>query len=116
MNAISLEHVSYTYPNGPQALRDVSLTIPAGQFVALVGANGSGKSTLLRHLIGLLRPASGKVLVNGIDAATLTVGELARHVGFAFQQPELQLFSASVREEVAFGPRNLGLRGTELGE
>jgi energy-coupling factor transport system ATP-binding protein len=116
MNAISLEHVSYAYPDGPQALRDVSVAIPAGQFVALVGANGSGKSTLLRHLIGLLRPASGRVIVNGIDAATLSVGELARHVGFAFQQPEQQLFSASVREEVAFGPRNLGLRGNELDE
>ncbi len=116
MNAITLENVSYTYPDGPQALRDVSLTIPAGQFVALVGANGSGKSTLLRHLIGLLRPASGRVIVDGLDAAAMKVGDLARHVGFAFQQPEQQLFSASVREEVAFGPRNLGLRGTELDE
>src|SRR2546427_13278088 len=114
MTAIALEHVSYTYPDGPQALRDVSLTIPAGQFVALVGANGSGKSTLLRHLIGLLRPASGKVIVDGLDAAALKVGELARHVGFAFQQPEQQLFSPSVRDEVAFGPRNLGLRGAEI--
>jgi energy-coupling factor transporter ATP-binding protein EcfA2 len=116
MNAIALERISYTYPDGPQALRNVSLTIPAGQFVALVGANGSGKSTLLRHLIGLLRPDSGKVIVEGIDAASLKVGELARHVGFAFQQPEQQLFSPSVREEVAFGPRNLGLRGAELDE
>jgi len=68
------EHVSYTYPDGPQALRYVSLTIPAGQFVALVGANGSGKSTLLRHLIGLLRPDSGKVIVYGLDATTMNVG------------------------------------------
>jgi energy-coupling factor transporter ATP-binding protein EcfA2 len=116
MNAITLEHVSYKYPDGPQALRDVSVSIPAGQFVALVGANGSGKSTLLRHLIGLLRPDSGKVFVNGLYAAALKVGDLARHVGFAFQQPEQQLFSPSVREEVAFGPRNLGLRGSELDE
>jgi energy-coupling factor transporter ATP-binding protein EcfA2 len=114
MNAISLEHLSYTYPDGPQALRDVSLTIPAGQLVALVGANGSGKSTLVRHLIGLLRPAAGRVIVNGLDAAGKSVGELAHHVGFSFQQPEQQLFSPSVREEIAFGPRNLGLRGATL--
>ena len=116
MDTISLEHVSYTYADGPQALRDVSLIIPAGQFVALVGANGSGKSTLARHLIGLLRPASGRVVINGTDTAGKSVGELAHHVGFAFQHPEQQLFSASVREEIAFGPRNLGIRGTTLDE
>jgi energy-coupling factor transport system ATP-binding protein len=116
MDAIALEHVSFTYPDGPQALRDVTLTIPVGQFVALVGANGSGKSTLARHLIGLLRPTTGRVVVNGLDAAGRSVGELAHHVGFAFQHPEQQLFSPSVREEIAFGPRNLGLRGAALDE
>lgn len=114
MDAVVLDHVSYTYPDGPQALCDVSLTIPAGQFMALVGANGSGKSTLARHLIGLLRPALGQVIINGLNASSMTVGQLAHHVGFAFQHPEQQLFSASVRDEIAFGPRNLGLRGADL--
>jgi energy-coupling factor transport system ATP-binding protein len=113
---IALDYISYTYPDGPMALRDVSVKIPAGQFVAVVGANGSGKTTLVKHLIGLLRPATGKITVNGFDTSTMSVGELAQHVGFAFQQPEQQLFSPTVRDEIAFGPRNLGLQGPALAD
>ncbi len=112
--AIQFEHVSFAYPGGPPVLRDVHLAIPAGQSVALVGVNGSGKTTLLRHLIGLLHPTAGRVLIEGVDTAMVSTGVLAHHVGFAFQRPEHQLFSATVREEVAFGPRNLGLRGPAL--
>ncbi len=112
--AIEFEHVTFAYPNGPPVLRDVSFRIPVGQSVALVGVNGSGKTTLLRHLIGLLHPTEGRVRINGVDTAAASTGALARHVGFAFQKPEHQLFSATVREEVAFGPRNLGLRGAAL--
>ena len=83
--------------------------IPAGQFVALVGANGSGKTTLARHIIGLLRPAAGRVLVDGRETASLSVAELARQVGYLFQHPERQIFASAVWDEVAFGPRNLGL-------
>lgn len=114
--AITLDHVSYTYPDGPMALRDVSMRIPAGQFVALVGANGSGKTTLVKHLIGLLRASAGYIKINGLDTSTKSVGELAQHVGFAFQQPEQQLFSPTVRDEIAFGPRNLGLHGSTLAD
>ena len=113
--AISLNDVHYTYPgNGAAALRGVSLHVPTGQYVAIVGANGSGKSTLLKHLIGLLRPQRGSVHLFGRETEALSVGEMARLVGFAFQDPEHQIFSATVREEVAFGPRNLGLRGADL--
>lgn len=111
---IKVERISFAYPDGPTILREVSFVIPAGQTVAIVGVNGSGKTTLLRHVIGLLKPAEGRVLVNGQDTHTAHTAALAREVGFAFQKPEHQLFSATVRDEIAFGPRNLGLRGADL--
>jgi energy-coupling factor transport system ATP-binding protein len=112
--AVELRGVSYRYPSGLEALRDVSLAIPAGQSVAIVGMNGSGKSTLAKHLVGLLRPASGTVTVDGRDVATLSVPEMARTSGFLFQDPGDQLFGRTVERAVAFGPRNLGLAGDDV--
>ncbi len=106
--ALHFERLTFSYPNQPPALNQVELAIPAGRFVALVGANGSGKTTLAKHTIGLLRPAAGRLWVHGRETATLSIGQLARQVGYLFQQPERQIFAPSVREEVAFGPRNLG--------
>ena len=114
--AIELEHLSFAYISSHPVLHNLSLTIPRGQFVVLAGDNGAGKTTLAKHLVGLLRPTSGRVLINGMDTAGQSVGQLARQVGFAFQNPEMQIFSPTVREEIAFGPRNLGMRGTELNE
>ena len=112
---LRLEAVTHVYPQGGvRALDEVSLTIGPGEVVALVGQNGSGKTTLVRHLNGLLRPTSGRVLVDGQDAARRTVAQLARDVGLVFQDPDRQIFSGSVRSEVEFGPRNVGLRGEEL--
>jgi cobalt transport protein ATP-binding subunit len=99
----------FWYDEGAPVLRGVDLAIPSGQFVALVGANGSGKTTLIKHLNGLLRPRQGEVRIAGEDIAHRSIGELAKQVGFLFQQPEQQIFSTTVRQEVAFGPRNLGL-------
>jgi energy-coupling factor transporter ATP-binding protein EcfA2 len=96
------------------ALHGVDLAIQQGEFVALVGANGSGKTTLTKHFNGLLRPRRGQVRVAGQDISHRSVGELARNVGYLFQHPEQQIFSATVREEVAFGPRNLDLAPTEV--
>jgi energy-coupling factor transport system ATP-binding protein len=95
-------------------LRGLDLIIQRGEFLALVGANGSGKTTLTKHFNGLLRPQRGRVLVDGQDATDRSVGELARHVGYLFQNPEQQIFSPTVREEVAFGPQNLGLSSAEV--
>ncbi len=111
---ITVDGLTFAYPDGPVILRDVRFAIPAGQLVALVGVNGSGKTTLLRHLIGLLHPDEGHVLINGVDTRTTPTARLAREIGFAFQKPEHQLFSPTVRDEIAFGPRNLGLRGAAL--
>jgi energy-coupling factor transport system ATP-binding protein len=94
--------------DGVEALRGVSLAVEAGEAVAIVGENGAGKSTLVKHLNGLLRPAAGRVLLDGADTAALPIHELAAVVGFVFQNPDDQLFDRSVEREVGFGPRNLG--------
>lgn len=112
--AVAVEAVSFTYPGGAPALAGLSLTVQPGEFVALVGPNGGGKSTLARHINGLLRPQQGAVALFGQPSAGRPVGELARSVGYVFQNPDRQIFAATVREEVAFGPRNLGLAGQAL--
>ena len=109
-----VEEVWYAYGAQPPALRGVSFVLRPGERLALIGRNGSGKTTLARHLNGLLRPRSGRVLVDGLDTARHPVSELAARVGYVFQNPDHQLFSRSTREELAFGPRNLGLAESEV--
>ncbi len=111
---IAVESVGFVYPDGTRALEGIDLRIEPGERMAIVGQNGSGKSTLVRQLNGLLRPTEGRVLVDGVDAASLHVAQLAAKVGLAFQNPDRQIFAGRVRAEVAFGPRNLGRRGAEL--
>jgi energy-coupling factor transport system ATP-binding protein len=111
---IRVDGLVYVYPGGTRAVDGVSLEIAAGERVAIVGQNGSGKSTLVRHFNGLLRPTEGAVFVDEIDASTLRVAELAAIVGLAFQDPDRQIFAGKVRSEVAFGPKNLGLKGADL--
>jgi energy-coupling factor transport system ATP-binding protein len=112
---IAIESVTHVYArSGVRALDNVSLRIAPGQRVALIGQNGSGKTTLVRHLNGLLRPTSGRLLLDGTDIAHRTVAQLARRAGLVFQDPDRQIFAGSVRTEVEFGPRNLGLRGASL--
>jgi energy-coupling factor transport system ATP-binding protein len=115
MIELRVEGLVHVYPVGQvRALDGVSLRVGPGERVAIVGQNGSGKTTLVRHFNGLLRPNAGRVVVDGIDAATLTVAKLARQVGLVFQDPGRQIFSGTVRAEVEFGPKNLGRRGGEL--
>ncbi len=106
--AVEIRNLRFRYPNGPAVLHGLNMTIPRGQCVALVGANGAGKTTLVRHFNGLLRPSMGTVFVMGRDSASCATGQLARTVGFLFQRPEQQLFAATVREELAYGPHRLG--------
>jgi energy-coupling factor transport system ATP-binding protein len=106
---IGVERLVHIYPQGNvRALDDVTLRIGAGERVALIGQIGSGKTTLVRHFNGLLRPTTGRVVVDGADAARQTVARLASKVGLVFQDPDRQIFAGSVRAEVEFGPRNLG--------
>ena len=103
---VEMEKVRFGY-NGDEVLREVSLKLFEGECVALLGRNGAGKTTLLKHLNGLLRPRQGEIHVLGRDARTRSTAELARHVGFAWQNPNDQLFQTSVRAEVLTGPRVL---------
>ena len=115
MPDLALEWLAHVYREGAvQAVDGVDLRIGAGERVAIIGQNGSGKSTLVRHFNGLLRPSSGRVLLDGVDAAMSTVAQLAHSVGLVFQDPDRQIFAGSVRTEVEYGPRNLGIRGEEL--
>lgn len=112
--AIQVEDLWHRYDDGPAVLAGVNLSIESGDFLAIVGQNGSGKTTLVKHFNGLLRPTSGRVLVEGQDAAGQSVGQLARKVGYLFQNPDHQIFAPTVWEEVAFGPRNLGSSEEEV--
>jgi energy-coupling factor transport system ATP-binding protein len=111
---VVIDNVRFSYPSGVEALRGVSLTIGAGERIALLGRNGAGKSTLLRHTNGLLQPSSGLVLVKGVDTRKTTVARCARHVGIVFQDIRNQLFARTVRDELRFGPRNLGYPAAEI--
>ncbi len=114
---IAVRGLSYRYPDGHDALLDVSFTLAAGERVALIGPNGAGKSTLLLHLNGLLPdrpPSTPAVTVDGLPVAEANLREIRRRVGLLFQDPDDQLFCPTVWEDVAFGPRQLGLREPEL--
>ena len=117
---IQVEHLTHTYmtdsPFAATALEDVSLTIEDGELVGLLGHTGSGKTTLVQHLNGLLKPTSGKVVVDGLDITEKGVSllEVRRRVGLVFQYPEYQLFEETVAKDVAFGPKNLGLSEQEV--
>lgn len=101
--------LGHTYPAGVTALHDINLTISDGEVVGIIGQNGSGKTTLVKHFNGLLKPTEGQVTVCGLDVVTHGIHELSRLVGYAFQNPNHQLFAKTVEEELAFGPINLGL-------
>ncbi len=105
---IRLESVSFRYPSGVLALDGINLQIKHGETIAIVGENGAGKSTLAKHLNALLVPEHGQVLVGDWDTSENSTAKLAARVGFAFQNPDDQLFAQSLQEEIRFGPRNLG--------
>ena len=117
--SLILDHVSYTYGEDTtlavKALKDISLVIPDGQFIGLIGHTGSGKSTLVQHLNGLIQPTEGAIYYNGKDISDSDFDkkELRSKVGLVFQYPEHQLFEVDVFSDVCFGPKNLGLSQKE---
>lgn len=113
---IEIQNVSFAYEDAPQsALKNVTLNIKDGEFLAIVGHNGSGKSTLAKHLNALLLPTSGRIIVNGMDTAddACTIA-IRQQVGMVFQNPDNQLVTTIVEEDVAFGPENLGVPPLEI--
>jgi energy-coupling factor transport system ATP-binding protein len=116
MPLLECRDLVFAYPNGVQALAGVSLSVEAGEAVAIVGSNGSGKTTLVKHLNGLLAPQSGFVWVDGQPLGKREPADLAPLVGLVFQNPSDQIFQSRVDEEVKFGLRQLGLRGQALAD
>ena len=120
-NFFELDHVTHVYQSGEgeghEALCGISLSIAAGEFVAVLGANGSGKSTLARHLNALLLPTEGELIVEGMRTSDAgRVWDIRQKVGMVFQNPDNQLVAAVVEEDVAFGPENLGVPPEEIRE
>jgi cobalt/nickel transport system ATP-binding protein len=112
--SLDVEGLAFAYPDGHQALYGVNLRIERGERVALLGPNGAGKTTLVLHLNGILSAGAGTVTVAGLPVAKQNLLEIRRRVGIVFQDPDDQLFMPTVRDDVAFGPANLGLSGSDL--
>lgn len=118
--SIIVENLTHIYNEGmpfeSKALDNISLEIKDKDFVGLIGHTGSGKSTLIQHLNGILKPSSGKILINGFDITNpdLNLTEIRKRVGVVFQYPEYQLFEETVAKDIAFGPSNLGLDEEEI--
>ena len=110
---IEFKNVSASYDGELAVLADVSFTVNDGDFVAFVGTNGAGKSTTMRLANGLLKPTSGEVLIDGVPTTSLKTSELARRIGFLFQNPDRQICCNTVREELMFGFAALGEEGLE---
>jgi cobalt transport protein ATP-binding subunit len=113
-HTIEVENLSFRYPDGRLALDDVSLTVAPDEKVALVGPNGSGKSTLLLHLNGVLRSPTGTIRLGGLPLNDRNLGQIRAWVGLVFQNPDDQLFSPRVYQDVAFGPLHMGLPEAEV--
>jgi cobalt/nickel transport system ATP-binding protein len=111
---IAVSNLSFTFPDGTPALQSVELHIHPGERVALLGPNGAGKTTLILHMNGIYLPQQGSVSVSGLALHRDNVMEIRRRVGVVFQDPDDQLFMPTVRDDVEFGPRNLGLEGDAL--
>ncbi|MCI5698051.1 MAG: energy-coupling factor transporter ATPase [Clostridiales bacterium] len=118
--SIQVENIFHTYnkgnPDEKVALRDVSFNIEDGEILGVIGHTGSGKSTMLQHLNGLLKPDSGRIVISGteITAQGIKLTEIRKRVGLVFQYPEYQLFEETVAKDIAFGPKNLGVKAEEI--
>lgn len=104
---IELKHVDFSYDNRSQVLKDISLTIEDNESVAVVGQNGAGKTTMVKLLNGILKPTGGDILFDGKSIVTSSVADLAKRVGYVFQNPDDQLFLTTVLKELEFGPKQL---------
>ena len=112
--AVEASGVCFTYQEGTQALTEVDFRVKPGEFVAMLASNGSGKTTLIKVLVGLLKPQKGQVRIAGRDICSVSPKDLYQRIGLVFQNPNDQLFAATVEEDVAFGPRNLELPESEV--
>ena len=112
--AIQLQHATFSYPNGFMANEDLTLTIEKGENVAIVGQNGAGKTTAVKLMNALHRPQTGDVLVDGVNTKDKTTAQIARHVGYVFQNPDDQIFNQTVIKEIEYMPRYFKLSEEEI--
>ena len=105
---LEVKDLHYAYSSGFEALKGINLTVNDGEFLAIMGQNGAGKTTLVKHFNGLLKPSQGEILVDGVSTHDISVAKLSRKVGFVFQNPDHQLFSETVEDEIAFALKNFG--------
>lgn len=113
---LEIKNLAHTYPSGVKALKDISLSINKGEILGVIGQNGSGKTTLVRHFNGLLKPTNGRVYLNGKDTSSQRVGDMSRQVGYVFQNPNHQIFSTTVENEILVAPKNFGFSESEKKE
>lgn len=113
---IEVRGLTYSYEDGTQALKGINLTISEGEFIAFIGQNGSGKTTLSKCLNGLFKPTTGSVIVDGLDSKSTSILQMVKRVGYVFQNPDHQLFNNNCQDEIAYGPRNIGLSEDEVQE
>lgn len=113
---IEVRDLTYSYEDGTNALKGINLTISEGEFIAFIGQNGSGKTTLSKCLNGLFKPTTGSVTVDGLDSKTSSILQMVKRVGYVFQNPDHQLFNNNCQDEIAYGPRNIGLSEDEVQE
>ena len=106
---IELKKLRYVYPSGDEALKGINLEIEGTDPVAVIGQNGAGKTTVVKHFNGILRPSSGEVLINDESIEKRSTAQWSKEVGYVFQNPDDQLFMANIYDDIAFGPRNMGL-------
>ena len=118
--SIKIENLTHIYMKGSpfekKALDNIDIEIKDGEFVALIGHTGSGKSTLIQHINGLLKPTSGKIIIDGVDITEkkINLNFIRKKVGLVFQYPEYQLFEETIEKDIAFGPKNLGLTNDDI--
>lgn len=111
---LAISELAFTYPGGEPVLRDLTLAVGAGERLGIIGPSGAGKTTLLLHLNGILMPQAGAVTIDGVPVSRASLRQIREWVGLVFQDPDDQLFTPTVGEDVAFGPRNLGLDEQEV--
>ncbi|MFJ7935603.1 energy-coupling factor ABC transporter ATP-binding protein [Sporosarcina sp. NPDC096371] len=116
MAFLQLKDVSYSYPNGFQAVQHINMEFELGESVAIIGQNGAGKTTTVKLMNALLKPTSGEVLINGESTSKFTTAQVSKKVGYVFQNPDDQIFHSDIYSEIAFGPKNQKLSASEVRE
>nr|WP_304212456.1 ABC transporter ATP-binding protein [Fredinandcohnia onubensis] len=116
MSFLTLNDVTYCYPNGFKAVENVSMCFEKGESVAIIGQNGAGKTTTVKMMNGLIKPTQGDVIIDGLNTKDYTTAQISKKVGYVFQNPDDQIFHEDVKSEIRFGPKNLGFSEQKIEE